>query len=198
LGTKGEQTRDMILREASRLFNEKGMAGLSMSEILKVTGLQKGGLYNHFESKEELAIEAFDYAVDLVRKRFQSRLAGKATAMEQLHAIIETFRGYYDDPPIAGGCPLMNTSVESDDSNPRLRERARQATEGNISAMAAIVKAGVKRGEFRPDVKPAEVACILLSTFEGALMLSKLFNSPAYLSQAADFMKEYVNGLQPR
>lgn len=172
------------------------MAGLSVSELLKATGLQKGGLYNHFDSKEELALKAFDYAVEQVRRRFQSRLAGKTSAVEQLHTIIETFRGYYDDPPVSGGCPMMNTAVESDDVNPSLRERARQAAEGNIAAMASIVRSGIKRGELRPNVKPTEVATILLSTFEGALMLSKLFNSPAHLSQAADFMKEYINGLR--
>lgn len=196
MGAKGEQTRDLILREAARLFNLKGTAGLSVSELLKATGLQKGGLYNHFDSKEELALEAFDYAVAQVTKHFEARLAGKTNAVDRLHALVDAFCTYYDNPPVAGGCPLMNTAIESDDANPRMRERARRATENYLGGIAGIVKGGIKRGELRPDVKPVAVASMLLSTFEGALMLSKLFNSPNYLVEAGEFMREYVNGLR--
>jgi AcrR family transcriptional regulator len=198
MGSKGEQTREMIMRQAARLFNQKGTAGLSISELLKATGLQKGGLYNHFQSKEELALQAFDYSVEQVTKRFQAKLDGKRTAITKLYGIIEGFRGYYEDPPIPGGCPMMNLAIESDDSNPRLRERARLAMQANVAGIAAIVKSGIKHAEIRADVDPNAVATLLLSTFEGALMLSKLFNSPAHLAQATDFMKEYVDGLQPR
>ena len=194
--TKGEQTREMIVREAARLFNEKGMAGLAVSDLLKATGLQKGGFYNHFESKEDLAVEAFDYSVRAVTRRFEDRLAGKTTASERLYALISAFREYYDNPPISGGCPLMNTAVEHDDANPRLRERARQATQMFIGSIAAIVKGGIKRGELRTSADPAAVANLLISTFEGALMLSKLFNNPSPLNQATSFMKEYVDGLR--
>ena len=194
--TKGEQTREMIVREAARLFNEKGMAGLAVSDLLKATRLQKGGFYNHFDSKEDLAVEAFDYSVRAVTRRFEDRLAGKTTAPDRLYALISAFREYYDNPPISGGCPLMNTAVEHDDANPRLRERARQATQMFIGNIAAIVKGGIKRGELRSSADPAAVANLLLSTFEGALMLSKLFNNPSHLNQATNFMKEYVDGLR--
>src|ERR1700720_2588708 len=59
---KGEQTRQEIIRKAAPIFNQKGYDGAALSDLMRATGLQKGGIYRHFGSKEELAAEAFDYA----------------------------------------------------------------------------------------------------------------------------------------
>ena len=58
---KGEATRRLILERAAPVFNQRGYAGASMSELVEATGIEKGGIYNHFGSKEDLAVEAFDY-----------------------------------------------------------------------------------------------------------------------------------------
>jgi TetR/AcrR family transcriptional regulator, transcriptional repressor for nem operon len=57
--TKGEQTRQRLVAEAARLFNQRDYEGSSMQDIMQATGLQNGGIYRHFGSKEELAQEAF-------------------------------------------------------------------------------------------------------------------------------------------
>src|SRR5215475_2682227 len=59
---KGQKTRERIVAEAASLFNQRGFEGSSMSELMEATGLEKGGIYRHFSSKEELAAKAFDYA----------------------------------------------------------------------------------------------------------------------------------------
>ena len=62
--TKGERTRASIVREAAELFNTHGFAGTSLSDVLAATGLEKGGLYNHFPGgKVELAEAALTYAL---------------------------------------------------------------------------------------------------------------------------------------
>src|ERR1700753_1685032 len=71
--TKGGDTRREIVEKAAPLFNQKGFEGTSLSDLMRVTGLQKGGIYRHFSSKEELAGEAFDYAW---QKAFERRLEG--------------------------------------------------------------------------------------------------------------------------
>jgi len=60
--SKGEQTRQEIIRKAAPIFNQRGYDGAAMSDLMKATGLEKGGIYRHFSSKEALAAEAFDYA----------------------------------------------------------------------------------------------------------------------------------------
>jgi TetR/AcrR family transcriptional repressor of nem operon len=56
---KGEQTRQDIIRKAAPIFNQKGYDGAALSDLMRATGLEKGGIYRHFESKEELAGDAF-------------------------------------------------------------------------------------------------------------------------------------------
>ena len=48
------------------MFNRQGYVGASMRDLVDATGLEKGGIYNHFGSKEQLALEAYDYAMTLV------------------------------------------------------------------------------------------------------------------------------------
>jgi TetR/AcrR family transcriptional regulator, transcriptional repressor for nem operon len=52
---KGEQTRQEIIRKAAPIFNQRGYDGAALSELMRATGLEKGGIYRHFKSKEQLA-----------------------------------------------------------------------------------------------------------------------------------------------
>ena len=56
---KGEQTRQDIIHKAAPIFHQKGYDGAVLSDLMRATGLEKGGIYRHFESKEELAGDAF-------------------------------------------------------------------------------------------------------------------------------------------
>src|SRR6201996_2073291 len=68
--SKGEKTRQKIVAKAAVLFNQRGFEGCSMQDIVEASGLEKGSIYGHFSSKEELALEAFDFAwADTVQKR---------------------------------------------------------------------------------------------------------------------------------
>jgi len=55
---KGEQTRREIIRKAAPIFNQKGYDGAALSDLMRATGLEKGGIYRHFESKQQLAGES--------------------------------------------------------------------------------------------------------------------------------------------
>ena len=141
------------------------------------TGLEKGGIYNHFFSKEQLALEAFDYAVELVQQqRTKLALAGKVNAIDRLNSIITVFQELVEDPLLAGGRPILSTAVEEDDAQPALRERARDAMDAWRTTIHRIVNKGIERQEIRPGGVDADVlATLLISTLEGAIMLSKLY-----------------------
>lgn len=70
---QAQKNRERIVAKASRLFRERGFDGLSVSDLMKAAGFTHGGFYNHFESKDELAVEAFDHAFHVMdAKREQS------------------------------------------------------------------------------------------------------------------------------
>src|SRR5690242_11437161 len=107
--SKGEQTRQSIIEQAAPIFNVRGYAGTSMDAIVEATGLSKGGIFNHFGNKDTLALAAFDYSVDQMRERFRSLVAGKRTTHTRLQAMMLLFQSVIEEPPVEGGCPVLNT-----------------------------------------------------------------------------------------
>lgn len=195
--SKAQETKMRIIEQAAALFNQQGYAGSSMSDLMRVTGLQKGGIYNHFRSKDELALEAFDFAVNRVQEEFMGALKGKRHSVDRLIAILSVYERMFDDPPIQGGCPILNTAVESDDTHPTLRERAQLAMDAWRILIQRIVDKGIIRGELHSTVDADTVATILIATIEGAVMLSKLYGDASHLERALNFLKTYVQQLAP-
>ena len=193
--TKGEKTRRRIVEKAAGVFNTKGYFGSSMGDLVREIGLEKGGTYNHFTSKEELALEAFDYAAGTMQERFQAALEGKEGALERLFAIVDVLGGLAEDPPVEGGCPVLNTAVESDDAHMELKDRAREAMSGWLRLIGSIVKEGVRHGELRPGKNPREMASVVVATLEGAVMLSRLYDDPTYMKRSVDHLKEHLRSL---
>lgn len=190
--SKGEQTREAILEKAVELFNAHGFSGVSLTDIMQATGLQKGGIYNHFTSKEELALEAFDYAFNRISELMGQAIKGKRDPLDRLIAIIEFYQHYFESPPFKGGCILFNTAVENDDSNPALCERARHAMSLWQELIIRTVQRGINQGEMRREINPELVATLIISTLEGSFILTKLHGDPVYIRRAVDHLLAYV------
>jgi AcrR family transcriptional regulator len=163
-----------------------------MSDVMAATGLQKGGIYRHFESKEQLAVEAFAYAVTLVGRRFAEALEGKTHAIDRLDAIISVFSTLTTDPPVPGGCPVMNAGIENDDGNPALRECARDAMDGLRGLVARVAERGKARGEVRAGIDGDDLASVMVSTLEGAVMMSRLYGDDVHVTRAATHLRRYL------
>lgn len=173
--TKGEQTRQRLVAEAASLFNQRGYEGSSMQDIMQATGLQKGGIYRHFASKEELAQEAFDYAWAETSQARLKNLDEVENTVDRLRQFVANFVEVRS--PLPGGCPLLNTAVEADDGNEALRKRALKALRGWRGRLAGMVKEGVQRGEINLTADPQSVATVVVACLEGALMMSRLERS---------------------
>lgn len=194
--SKGEQTREAILKKAAPVFNRQGYAGASMSDIMAATGLEKGGIYNHFGSKDQLALEAFDYAFELVSQQLRAGLQGKTHSVDRLLVMAELMRNQADDTPLPGGCPILNTAVEADDTHPALRERARNAMNNWMGFIRRNVTRGIERGEVRADTDAEQVATVVIAALEGAVMLTKLFGDPNYMNRAVDHVTTYIESIR--
>ena len=178
--SKGELTRREIVRKAAPLFNRKGYEGTSLSDLMHATGLQKGGIYRHFSSKQQLAGEAFDYTWE---KAVTGRLEGVNDVPDSVHRLRKMIDNFVEkrEGLVPGGCPLMNTAVESDDGNVHLRARAKKALESWAARITKIAAEGIARREINTRTKPRDLAQLIISSLEGALLLSRLQNSSAPL-----------------
>lgn len=198
--SKGSETRKMILARAAPVFNQQGYVGSSLTDLMRATGLEKGGIYNHFSNKEQLALEAFEYSLSLLEQSMRQALQGKKHALDRLLALLKYFQGIIEDPPVEGGCPILNLAVEVDDTNPILRTRARQAMDKLQETLRRIIIRGIERQELRADIDIETWITTCIATMEGAIMLSKLYQDPVYIRRASSSMEasiKYTLALPP-
>lgn len=193
---KGEETREHILRQAAAVFNRLGYAGASVSDLEAATGLRTGGIYRHFPGgKEALAREAFRHAVRHFDERFEAAAAAPGDAIDRLHAVVAVYRRHAVEPPLPGGCPVMNVAIEHDaGGSAELRRQARRAMDHWLALVRTIVADGQARGELRPEPAPETVATMVLATMEGAIMLAGLYRDVAHVERAAEQLAVYLEG----
>lgn len=188
--SKGDTTRQRIVSEAAALFNKQGFAGSSMADLMEATGLEKGGIYRHFSSKEEVAAEAFDYAWQAATDARMHDLDSVPNSVDRLKRFIANF--VERRSPVPGGCPLLNTAIEADDGSPLMRERALHALRQWQSRLSSITAAGIKQGEIRKGTSPKRVATLIISSLEGALMISRLERKEEALRAAQAHLNDYL------
>ncbi|WP_217562606.1 TetR/AcrR family transcriptional regulator [Paenibacillus sp. GbtcB18] len=189
---KGEQTRMIIIQKSAELFNVRGYAGSSIKDIMQVTGLKKGGIYRHFTGKDQLAAEAFDYATAILSERFSAAIESTDTAIEKALVIFDVYKDAVNDPPVIGGCPLLNTAIESDDTHPVLREQALQVMKQFLSTIQEFIQDGIQTGELRSDTEVVSLSSLILSTLEGAIMASKLTHDNSHIAYCKEHLRRYL------
>ena len=183
---KGARTRQLILEKAAPLFNKRGFEGTSMAELEKVTGLTKGALYSHFGDKDTLADEAFRYATGTVKDLITDLLISIPTNKGKLFALLDFFAGYVLTPPIPGGCPLLNTSVEADDHRISMRRAVGSEIRRVVNFIATLIASGIRSGEFKKEADARQLAYLFFCSIEGAIMFSRV-------ERSAEPMKIIVN-----
>jgi TetR/AcrR family transcriptional repressor of nem operon len=189
--SKGEQTRQAIIRKAAPIFNQRGFEGAALSDLMRATGLEKGGIYRHFESKQQLAGEAFDYAWQLALDARFGEAQKILDTVDRLKRVVLNFRDRRAGL-VQGGCPLLNAAIDSDDGNPALRTKARRAFGSWLGRLQSIIEEGQERGEIRSAVNPTDLATLIVTTLEGSLMLERLQRTPEPLNIACRHLEEYL------
>ena len=191
--TKGERTRQKIVADTAALFNTRGYEGTSLTDLMAATGLKKGGIYRHFGSKEELAAEAFDYAWNAARAAREPDIDQNADPIGWLKAHIDNLVSRR--PAIAGGCPILNTAIEADDGNQVLRARVARALRAWISRVEKVLVLALRKGKIHAGTDPSAVATVIVSTLEGALMISRLEKTADPLRKAQAHLNRYLDSL---
>jgi AcrR family transcriptional regulator len=81
-------SRQEILRTAARLFQQRGYDATSMNDVAAALKLSKGGLYHHFQSKDEILFEIMNHAMEITQERVLNPVRGIADPEERLRALI--------------------------------------------------------------------------------------------------------------
>jgi TetR/AcrR family transcriptional repressor of nem operon len=161
-----QETHDRIVRKASVRLREKGAHGIGVADLMKEAGLTHGGFYAHFDSREALVIEAFNYAMDRSNERWR-KLAEQTPPEKRFAAIVDTYLTtvHRDDPGHGCAVPTLGPEIA------REGVKARRAFAARMDEMIAMIAAQL------PDLPPKAAraqAIATLSTMAGALVLSRI------------------------
>ena len=190
--TKKEKTRLHIIRKSAPVLNRKGIAGTTIEDIMNATGLKKGGIYGHFKGKDEIVAAAYDYMARRMVDKLSEVIAPEESAEGKIKAIINFYKSFIYSEEIQGGCPIMNFGVEVDDTNPMLTHKVSLVINQMLTDLIRVVKYGIKRGEFRPDVNATEFADMFFSVIEGAILLSKVRKTNSAMVASAKMLEAEI------
>jgi AcrR family transcriptional regulator len=189
---KAEQTRQYIIEKAAPIFNKKGIAGTTVDDVMSATGMAKGGIYGRFENRDEIANASVEYLLEQLGKRMKEIMSREKTAVRKLFAYmndqLDPLNSYLE-----GGCPILNFSVEADDTDPVLKKRLSKAIETGQERIAAVVKQGVENGELSANINAKDFALKMFSSIEGALMISRVSGNVQYMAGIIRMLKAELN-----
>ncbi|MET3502702.1 AcrR family transcriptional regulator [Mucilaginibacter rubeus] len=194
--SKAERTRQFIIERTSPVFNKKGYAGTSLSDLTEATGLTKGSIYGNFKNKEEVAAEVFEYNSGKVRKQIQERIQRAISYHDKLLVYAQVYHSFTRGDFIPGGCPILNTAVDADDTNPLLKDKAARAVIRWKTGIENLIKAGIEAGELKANINITETALSMIALIEGGIMISKVTDSPANLDIVLASVHNLVDGLK--
>lgn len=191
--SKAEQTRQFIIEKSAPVFNIKGYAGTSLSDIQEVSKLTKGAIYGNFSDKNELAVAAYEYSSSLVIDVLTARMQAAASATESLLSYADYYVQNVQFVVSKGGCPLMNAAIEADDHLFFMRDAVRNSMKRIISLIQKTIEQGQMDKEFKPDLDAAEYAATIFSLMEGTILLVKIMNDGTYFKITADRIKLLID-----
>lgn len=191
--------KEKIIHETLKLFSSKGFLGTSTHDILEAAHTSKGGLYNHFKSKEDLFFTVLSEARKIWREKNLADLDQIEKPIEKVKKLLENYKDRYlkDTKTFPGGCIFVTLSVELDDQRPNL---SREINEGFVLFKAMIKELfdqGKRSGELRGDVDTAAVTEMIFAGMLGASVNYGMQKSSASLDQSVNSLIEYIEGLAP-
>ncbi|MET1056049.1 MAG: TetR/AcrR family transcriptional regulator [Pedobacter sp.] len=182
--SKADRTRRFIIETTASLFNKKGYAGTSMSDLTSATGLTKGSIYGNFENKEDVALAVFDYNHSMILTEIRNRMNTAQTFRDKLMVYADTYDHIAKHCFSDGGCPILNTAIEADDTNTMLKDRAARAVIRWQKSIVEIINSGITAGEFKKDTDTLLLATSIIALIEGGIMMSRVTDDMNALGRA--------------
>jgi TetR/AcrR family transcriptional repressor of nem operon len=168
---KGEQTKQVILQKTRMLLVTKGFHHTSVSEIIAACGVQKGSLYYHFPSKEELGLAVLEDARDEFFAILDQSLTG-TTPLAKVFNSLEAVRRQMQRANFVGGCLFGNTALEMSDSNPRFQEVIREVFERWVDLLTKTL-AEHRESDGTTFQEPRLLAKLIVAAIEGGIMMAR-------------------------
>ncbi|WKL49925.1 TetR/AcrR family transcriptional regulator [Flavobacterium pectinovorum] len=174
--TKAERTKQFILETAIPLYNEKGISGVNIDDILEATKLTKGCLYGHFENKEDLSAQVIDLSLKMISEKIRAAVYKGKTIKGKIFAFLDFYKNPIETY-VSGGCPIFNTAVEADDNYPFIKEKVAKVIRIGQQELTALLQEGINNGEFSKSLDPVVFAFKLVASVEGGIVMCRVMDT---------------------
>ena len=189
--------KERIIKEALRLFSLHGYLSTSVDDILSAAQASKGGMYNHFRSKDELFRAVLQKARKLWRAKVLAGLDQSAGHLDKLRFLLANYRDNYlkDHQNIPGGCIFVSLSTELDDQHPEFAASIHQGFEGVKRILKHILEDAAEAGELKPGVDVGGVSEMIFSCMVGVSVLYSMEKSNQTLDRVLNPLLDYLDSL---
>lgn len=167
-----ERTRELLLQAAFREVHKSGFQSTGVDTILAATGVTKGALYYHFDSKKALGYAIVEEVIAAnLRDKWLRPFRSGADPIDTLIGIVQATS--LRPEVVRAGCPLNNLAQEMSQRDERFRKRLAKVFHAWQEGTATALRRGQSEGTVRRDLDARETASFLIAMYEGYVMLAK-------------------------
>ena len=197
MAAKGTQTRQNIIAKALQLFCIKGYYNTSINDILKATGLTKGGLYGHFASKEDLWYAVYDEALGIWRETVFRGIQSSAAPLERIQTLIENdLKTKLGTHIFGGGCFFHSMLVELSGQSVAMSNHLMQGFNQLAGLLCTWLEQAEQQGLLKENLNFNEIANHIIISLNGAAALYAPSRDPAILDQTVSQLHFYIQQLK--
>ncbi len=193
---KGAQTRQKIIDKSLQLFSVKGYFNTSISDILQATNLTKGGLYGHFQSKEDIWYAVYQEAVRIWRGIVLKDVREISDPLKRIEKTIQNdMANYMGADVFDGGCFFFNSLVELSGQSSAM---SRQILRGFVRfsrLFRSWLEEADQQGLLKEGLNLKEIANFIVISLNGAGALYSASRDPNILKQTVRQLRFYINQL---
>jgi AcrR family transcriptional regulator len=178
-------SRQEILRTAARLFQQQGYDGTSMNDVAAALKLSKGGLYHHFQSKDEILFNLMDHAMEITQERVMTPVRAIADPEQALRTLI---RLHIEVVLSVRDREITVMLHENHPLPPNLRRRINVRKKDYIHFVEKLIAEVQKSRQSKGAISPRAAAFALL----GMINWIYQWHSPEGSLQADDLARQYT------
>ncbi len=185
---KSARTRDKLLQATATLLRSKGYAAMGLSDIIAASGVPKGSLYHHFPAgKEALSAAAIDYSGNAILEEVTRLIDKCGDPVIGLKAFCDFYIQQLEESGYQKGCPLATVALETAHGVPMVQEACSRAFTSYRNLLAHHLHLYGAAEDTSQNL-----ASLILSSVEGALILAKAHNDTASLKLVRDQLADQL------
>jgi AcrR family transcriptional regulator len=195
--TRKQNKRSLIIGAAARVFANRGYNGTIIADIATEAGIGKGTIYEYFLSKEDLFFAVFQWFVQMTETEAKvsiSALGGSAS--ERLMALNDALlRSWLDMLDMYSLVMEFWSASASSKMRQRFKHAFREGYRDFRQIVSSLIRDGIEKAEFQPEVDAESVAAALVGTWDALLLQAWFDEGFDPLTTSRRFMAVLISGL---